>query len=351
MTTQLFNITVPTTMEESTTSLMYDFALLSKPIFFNSEAYNSFNPVIKQVFNNDATNAKIPTCDFMTYMFPIDNTIQFTDNQNVIIKYTPYYIHFTHTCPIIFTSTSITPSKFSLIIECMSESNIPLLIIIPVDYTNTDSNTTVDLLIQYSQSTQSSIAAAPTNNIYLNNIIPPEQFIYFKKPVSTSIVNCNIITFPTSLKTKFSPNTTISISAAPSVEFDNFDTDSATPEVNTLISTNSVNSALYVEVPTPPSTAPYPSSTIIVPINIYKSSNTPYNSPSITENDIYIDCSVVTDTTTPTTKILPTTSTTAKNSAAFIMFLIIIFITSLFIYKWIFMSNTSISKPTSSIKG
>jgi hypothetical protein len=344
--TQLFKITVPTKIEESTSSLIYDFAVLSKPIFFNSEAYNSFNPVIKQVFNNNDDNAKISTCDFMTYMFPIDNTIEFTDNQNVIIKYTPYYIHFTRTCPIIFTNT---PSMFSLIIECMSVSNIPLLIIIPVDYTSGDSNTTVDLLIKHTQSTQSSIAAAPANNIYLNNIIPPEKFIYFKKPVSTGIVNCNIITFQTSLKTHFSPETDINkISALPSLNFNEVDTSLTDNKVNTLISPD-VDSALYIDVPTPPSTASStPSIEIIVPIRIYKSSNTPYNSPSIAENDIYIDCSVVTDTTTPTTTILPTTSTPSKNSAAFIMFLIIIFITSLFIYKWIFMSNTSISKPPSS---
>ena len=321
MSTKFISIAVPTTEDQyPKLALSYNFEIVTKPIFYNSDAYNSFNPIIKQVFNNDNNNYGITNCDFMSYMFPIDNNIQFTDNLGTIIKYIPYYIHFTHRCPI--KIDALSPSKFSLIIECVSESNIPLLIIIPVEY-NSDSNSNIDLLIQYSQSKLTSITTSTPTDIYINNIIPTEKFIYFKQLVSTSIGNCNIITFQTSLKTKWNMRTSAS-------------TTSYLPDQSFSLVTD-VNLLRYTDA-----TPEYVDS-----VNPQKSSNPAFNSPSITENDIYIDCSVVTDTTTPTTvTTLPTKTKTAKNAAAFIMFLIIIFISSLFIYKWIFMSsNTSISKP------
>jgi hypothetical protein len=325
---KLIDISTITTKTEPKLTLIYDFATVIKPIFYNSNVYNSFNPVIKQVFNNNNLNGDIAKCDFMSYMFPIDNTIKFTDNTGVIINYTPYYIHFTAGCPIKVTTTVHT---FSLIIECVSATNIPLLIIIPVDYTSTgDNNTNIDLLIKYSQSTQSSIAESPSNNIYINNIIPSDKFIYFKKLVSTSIGNCNIITFGTSLKTSYSQDSTKTSSTSPTKTFSTNDVEM---KVTTLIYPTGI---VY-------------SASDMANVTIYKSDNTTFNSPSIAENDIYIDCSVVTDSTSPTTvTALPTKTKTAKNSAAFIIWLIVIFISSFFIYKWIFMSTntTTISKPS-----
>ena len=321
---KFISIAVPTTAEPKL-ALSYNFETVTKPIFYNSTYYDSFKPIIKKVFTNDDGNYAITNCDFLSYIFPIDNTIQFTDNLGTIIKYIPYYIHFTHRCPIKFGESTL--SIFSLIIECVSESNIPLLIIIPVNYTNAgDSNTNIDLLIEYSQSTITSIniTTSTPQNIYINNIIPTETFIYFKQPVSNTIIgNCNIITFETSLKTKWNMRTTRSITNYVSDQILGSVTD-----VNRLIYTDAT--PIYVDNTNP-----------------LKSSNPALSSPSIAENDIYIDCSVVTDSTTPTTVTTITTkSKTAKNSAAFIMFLIIIFISSLFIYKWIFKSsNTSISKP------
>jgi len=304
----------------------YDFDIISKPKFYNSDAYNSLNPIIKQVFKTQIVNQPINTdpiqnLDFMTYMFPTSNKIQLcTNNLKQFNTYTTKYLHFTTCCPIKIDDTDI---PFSIIIECESNSVQPLLIVIPVKTASRDSadtNADLDLLIKYSQVDPESTYPIQNDNIYVNNIIPlTGTFLYFNQTINTPLNNCDIVLFNTTVKTLFSIDSK----------------DNTTPQKEFSSISNKVTSLIK------PSNITYDKFTTI----LYVSSIGPLNSPVIIENDIYIYCSVLEDSTTNKSLKKIKKKKKNNNTGLIIIMVFIIFISSLTIYFWIY--NPQDTKITS----
>jgi len=322
----LIDISSKTRIEKSGLIFNFDIDTISQPEFLNGTTYSDYQPIINKVFHDTGAinGSKINNCDFMTYMFPTSNTIQFSNGANQINTYSTQYIHFTSVCPVKITSVDI---QYSIIIECSSQTVQPLLIIIPVSTSTTGSNVNVDNLIKHTQSSPNSVSSTTDTStsveydVYLNNIIPQNQkFYYFNKLTPTeTIQSCDIIIFPTSIFTKFSQ---LKYDVTPKAWAD------VTEITNLLIPSNSL---------IPPQTIAY------VPLteDVYTSTNYASNVLSVIENDIYIDCSVVEDTAT--TKTTKTITLKKPNTGIFILILIVIFISSSLIYMWIFRSTTVIT--------
>ena len=314
MTTTLIDITANVPVDTALT-FNYDFDVITQPEFFDYSYYSGYSLIINTVFNNDSNTTPIANCDFTTYMFPTSNKIQFCINGNPLTTYSTQYVHFTSLCPIRLTAdTNIT---YSLIIECSSSSSQPLLIIIPVETISSESdmtsNTDLDNLIQYSQSTTGSNTT--NTNVYMNNIIPYTNYLYFNKSVDTSIGGCDIILFQTPVLTSFTQS-----------------------DIGEKRSWGDVSTTTTITTLKKPVTPTY----IPAELSLLLSNTYPSNAPSITENDIYIDCSVVTDSATnaTATTAVPIKKKKAKNTALFIIWLILMFISSVLIYLWIYNPNS-----------
>ena len=317
------------TPTEATSGLLlkYNFDVVTQPVFYNSVKYSSsyYSPLINQVFNQPGAPIGgniIPNCDFMTFMFPTSNVIQFQKNNDSLSNtYSTECIHFTRVCPIrVFSDKDYS---YSIVIECASNSIQPLLIIIPVEYSSdtTKINSDLNNLIKYSQSSPASIMGQSPEqipNIYVNNIIPSRTFYYFNQTISNSSTGCEIIVFKDPIYTSYTQGTENPTQV-----------DIATFSSITTLSKPSVISYVQPVLPSRSNT-------------IFLSKDFASNNPLIVENDIYIDCSVVTDTATPTT------STTIKlktpnNTGLFILWIIIITISVGLVYMWVFgSSNTTI---------
>jgi hypothetical protein len=332
MTSNLINISdkISTAKQNSSLALNYDLDIIKKPIFYNSNYYNAYNPIIKQVFNSQSSSnniniGNIQNCDFMTYMFPTSNKIQFCSNSlcagNKMTNsntYSTQYLHFTSVCPV--KIKDIRDITYSIIIECTSGAVRPLLIIIPVEYSTTDTNTDLDLLIKYSQ-TNSTTYPTQNDNIYINNIFPlTQEFYFFNQPVNTTVVSCDIIIFNTTVKTSY--NIATKGDVQPWTTFNNTVTTLTNPANITYVTTLST---------------------------LYKSTIPASVNPVISENDIYIDCSVVKDSTTSTNNTIRPLirKKKQKNVGLLIIGIILIFVCTVTIYMWIFgsASTTIRSRP------
>jgi hypothetical protein len=333
MTTNLIDISSyisSLTPTEATSGLLlkYNFDLVTQPVFYNSVKYSSsyYSPIINQVFNQPEApigGNKIPNCDFMTFMFPTSNVIQFQKNNDLLSNtYSTECIHFTRVCPIRVVSDK--NYAYSIVIECSSNSIQPLLIIIPVEYSSDTTKINADLnnLIKYSQSSPSSIMSQPPeqiSNIYVNNIIPSRTFYYFNQTISNSSNGCEIIVFKDPIYTSYNQGT----------------------ENPTQVDIATFSSITTLDKPTT-------SINFVLPVlpsgssNIFLSKDFASNNPLIVENDIYIDCSVVTDTATSKTSTIIKLKK-PKNTGLFILWIIIITISVGLIYMWVFgSSNTTI---------
>lgn len=313
MTTTLIDITANIPVNTDLT-FNYEFDIITQPEFFDYSYYGGYSLIINSVFNNNSYTTPIENCDFTTYMFPTSNKIQFCISGNPLTTYSTQYVHFTSMCPI-----KVTPNAnftYSLIIECSSSSTQPLLIIIPVESissnTGMTSNTDLDNLIQYSQSITNSNTT--NTNVYMNNIIPYTPYLYFNKSVDNSIGGCDIILFQTPVLTSFRQG-----------------------DIGEKRDWGDVSTTTIITTLKPPVTPTYTP----IELSVLISNSYPSNTPSITENDIYIDCSVVTDSATNgTAMIVPIKKKKAKNTALFIIWLLLIFISSFLIYLWIYNPNS-----------
>jgi hypothetical protein len=321
MTSNLINITskTPQSIYPATGLILnYEFNTITKPVFYNSDSsqYSNLKPVINQVFNSEE-QLPISNFDYMTYLFPNGNTIQFSNGTNQLSTYYTKFIHFTSGCPVKQT----IDASFSLIIECSSDSINPLLIIIPIKTSTATSNGELDNLIRYSQTNPDSVSQTNILNIYLNNIIPSkQQFLYFNQPTisddypSSTINSCEIVIFPTPIFTSYSQSTY----NTNRLDWDSIVNITSLRQPASVINYKIANSDMVV----------------------YKSPNYASNTPVINENDIYIDCSVVEDSTTIKTRY--TKPKKPKNTGLFIILIIVIFVSSVIIYMWIFNSGTVI---------